>query len=476
MKRRPMRPPTTRRPEAAEWVGGKILSPMWITEPEPHRPEIILWVQMPEELVVRFALLDPQRPVTVSQTFFDAMGAPMVGPPRRPRRIRVADPAVATELRTAIGDRIPITVAPTPELDRVVQVMARTLPADGEVLSYLEGGRVSEASVESLFGAARMLYHAAPWRIAADSQIVRIDVPASDIRGACLSIIGALGQSLGFILFPSLEAFNSFVELGKTGPPENAPIDFGAGHLALTFVREDDVSPQLRREVAAHGWEVAGPAAYPCVEYRERDGVLRPLRDEEVRLAAAVAAGLATFGLRNRAAFTEEFCEPVSETYDGIADLAVRFTAPYEAFELFEAPESVAEVSGVPRVGRNEPCPCGSGKKYKRCHLGADENQRKSAPSAPESAHELGGRLARTMFDQAARGRWVRSVRSRIRRAPRPHRGHRLPCTGTRPRARRGVAWRKTRHRRPQLAASRHMARSHRCIPFSVCPRCRPPA
>ena len=22
----------------------------------------------------------------------------------------------------------------------------------------------------------------------------------------------------------------------------------------------------------------------------------------------------------------------------------------------------------VPRVGRNEPCPCGSGKKYKQCH------------------------------------------------------------------------------------------------------------
>jgi preprotein translocase subunit SecA len=22
----------------------------------------------------------------------------------------------------------------------------------------------------------------------------------------------------------------------------------------------------------------------------------------------------------------------------------------------------------VPRVGRNDPCPCGSGKKYKNCH------------------------------------------------------------------------------------------------------------
>jgi preprotein translocase subunit SecA len=24
--------------------------------------------------------------------------------------------------------------------------------------------------------------------------------------------------------------------------------------------------------------------------------------------------------------------------------------------------------AGVPKVGRNEPCPCGSGKKFKHCH------------------------------------------------------------------------------------------------------------
>jgi len=26
-----------------------------------------------------------------------------------------------------------------------------------------------------------------------------------------------------------------------------------------------------------------------------------------------------------------------------------------------------------PRVGRNDPCPCGSGKKYKKCHMGKEE-------------------------------------------------------------------------------------------------------
>ena len=29
---------------------------------------------------------------------------------------------------------------------------------------------------------------------------------------------------------------------------------------------------------------------------------------------------------------------------------------------------SQPEEAAMPRVGRNEPCPCGSGKKYKQCH------------------------------------------------------------------------------------------------------------
>ncbi len=58
----------------------------------------------------------------------------------------------------------------------------------------------------------------------------------------------------------------------------------------------------------------------------------------------------------------------------------VTYTAPTETGEVETTadPDSVARRTGVaatvaaggqvPRVGRNEPCPCGSGKKYKQCH------------------------------------------------------------------------------------------------------------
>ena len=70
-------------------------------------------------------------------------------------------------------------------------------------------------------------------------------------------------------------------------------------------------------------------------------------------------------------------------------DLEVRFTVPYEAFADFDPTDSTEpelvdeEWRNIlleppaepcrPRAGRNAPCPCGSRRKYKKCHLAADE-------------------------------------------------------------------------------------------------------
>jgi preprotein translocase subunit SecA len=50
-------------------------------------------------------------------------------------------------------------------------------------------------------------------------------------------------------------------------------------------------------------------------------------------------------------------------------------TAP----KITRAPAAHAEAPATlrreaPKVGRNDPCPCGSGKKYKKCHMSAEEN------------------------------------------------------------------------------------------------------
>jgi uncharacterized protein YchJ len=44
-----------------------------------------------------------------------------------------------------------------------------------------------------------------------------------------------------------------------------------------------------------------------------------------------------------------------------------------EAFEAHDENETV--VRQEPKIGRNDPCWCGSGKKYKKCHLDSDSGR-----------------------------------------------------------------------------------------------------
>lgn len=54
------------------------------------------------------------------------------------------------------------------------------------------------------------------------------------------------------------------------------------------------------------------------------------------------------------------------------------------------------------RVGRNDPCPCGSGRKYKKCHLGSQEQDRGMAATAA-GLHRLDHLISEDLLDFAKR-------------------------------------------------------------------------
>jgi preprotein translocase subunit SecA len=65
----------------------------------------------------------------------------------------------------------------------------------------------------------------------------------------------------------------------------------------------------------------------------------------------------------------ERVAEDMENRAENIAN--VTYTAPTETGEvltILDESTTNATSTGVARVGRNEPCPCGSGKKYKQCH------------------------------------------------------------------------------------------------------------
>ncbi|HUY83853.1 MAG TPA: preprotein translocase subunit SecA [Steroidobacteraceae bacterium] len=64
-----------------------------------------------------------------------------------------------------------------------------------------------------------------------------------------------------------------------------------------------------------------------------------------------------------------QHAEAISPIQGGAgADHALRGESAAEADARAPAPAATPFVRPVPKVGRNEPCPCGSGRKYKHCH------------------------------------------------------------------------------------------------------------
>jgi hypothetical protein len=92
-----------------EWVGGRFAPPFFVTDAEkPYRAQVALWLELTGPAGADGAL---------GRALNAALERPLIGSPRRPERIRVADQSLADEVRAVLGDEVPIRVAPTPELD-----------------------------------------------------------------------------------------------------------------------------------------------------------------------------------------------------------------------------------------------------------------------------------------------------------------------------------------------------------------------
>lgn len=73
----------------------------------------------------------------------------------------------------------------------------------------------------------------------------------------------------------------------------------------------------------------------------------------------------------------EELVRVVNDYMNNVPRWMFKGYSSHEVFEKFEKPHlqplpnkmpPAGFGMGVPKVGRNDPCPCGSGLKYKNCH------------------------------------------------------------------------------------------------------------
>jgi hypothetical protein len=375
--------------EETEWIGARYTSPHPVQDGDSvFHADVFLWMELPRGVLLVVRASDPRTPVTLAESLEEAMQRPGEGAPRRPSWIRVAGERDAVELRRTAGG-IPIVVAPVPELDAVFEELnAATAPEP----SYLGHGTIAPQLVGALFQAADLLFRTAPWKRLSDRQILRVDIPSLGIDGACLSIIGAAGESFGLLLFSSLEDYDSFIEAASGAHPEEPPAVPGKGPVALrslSFNAGDDLPESLLREIDEHRWLVAQPHAYPTFFCLGKGHTPRRVTESDVRITTAVTRAFVAFYLRHPNLFDSDDLTPVRLTSEEDG-LQITLTAPY-TMSAADRPKAMQ------RVGRNDPCPCGSGKKYKKCHLEADEAQARTSAFDLESILQMDFRIVRAM-------------------------------------------------------------------------------
>jgi hypothetical protein len=389
-----------------EWVGNSYTFPNPVREGGRNiYPTVLMWLELPSGAMVGTTLSHPKKLASMAEALEEAMRSPREGDPRRPSRVRVPDEQTAAALRASLDGTIEVVVAPVPELDEAFDALSSAmndnLRDSGTQPSYLDGGSVAPAVVEKLFLAAGLLYRAAPWRRADEAQVMRVDIPKLHVEGACLSVIGGAGVSAGLMLFRSIETYMAFAAGKPPGAGKN-PGAAGANQepvfLSLSFDRKKDLTPTMVKEIERYRWQVAGPKAHPVVLSVDGELNHQPVTTRDFRVMTACALAFQAFYARHADLFDEDVVEEICESFTGDDNVTVTITAPYDDSDFddggfFESSQPQPPIATrTHQAGRNDPCPCGSGKKYKKCHLDADRASGNVA-SKIETVHEMDFRL-----------------------------------------------------------------------------------
>jgi hypothetical protein len=285
----------SRLPRCSEWVAGIVSSPTYVCdEDEPYRPSAVLLVETGSGLIVGCELLHPRDALgRAAGLFLETARAPIEGEARVPRRVRVAEPELFQALEGKIGG-VELVLAPTPELDAVaesfVAQMARMDEDDESEITYL-GPAITPDDVAHMFRAAARLYRLQPWRLFPSDGYVTVRCEHLDVDDGALCVVGQLGESFGFVLFRSVDdaiAFGEAADQVDAGRRPRFP-----QHIMFSYDDRASLGPTLGKEIRAHGWEVAGPRAYPSIAMLDPDMVARSLTREELHGVTAIVDALA---------------------------------------------------------------------------------------------------------------------------------------------------------------------------------------
>lgn len=284
-----------RRPPShpSEWIAGIFPLAAYVADGSaPEKPWALIWMSglgfvVGTHLAGQDDILD-----SALASFEQAIQSPVLGRPGIPPRLRVSSKELAAVISAAYPE-IKIRVAATPEIDTLRESLNAHLAENGPLMddTYLASG-ANEAAVADFFEASAELFKLKPWDLVPDDQcVIRITIPVFSVKDAVISVIGQAGESLGFVLFSSIDDFYGFLDASEA-------ISIGMndvtlpGHLSLNFERGADLSPERRKEVSKHQWPIATAKAYPLPLRIDEEQCPVPLADKDYLLLEVIARAL----------------------------------------------------------------------------------------------------------------------------------------------------------------------------------------
>src|ERR1017187_10496413 len=278
---------TTLRPPAdQEWVGGIVSMPAFVNDADaPYRPEILLWLNA-DGLVVGTTLGKPGEVLTRASDHLRAtIAKPMLGPPHSPARLRVSSDALASALR-----------AGHPSIEITCARAHAIRPGRAAINAWRRHRSRADGLV---FSGRGELFRTKPWKLVPGDAVLSVTVESHGLDQAALSVIGQMGQSLGFLLFSTMDDFDAYLDAAESRGSDKDPTM--PEYLVLNFERGADISPGVRKEISAHKWEVAGPRAYPWVAFVDKATVPRPPTAKELALLEGATLALAALAGERKA-------------------------------------------------------------------------------------------------------------------------------------------------------------------------------
>ena len=279
------------------------------------------------------------------------------------------EPALAEAAR-------PFGFAPAP-LPKAALLPRATL-AYGLALGPMAGRPKLDILIRFLEACAAF-WSARPWELLGSDDPVPVALTEKGrTRKAEASVMGAAGQEFGVALYDEPGSIRRVAALVTAGRMKETR---GVSALAVTF----DEEPAWAATALD---EVFGLPRLP-VPIRVRKGKGGPATTEELLDAAALLEAVAELSGPDDAEHAEVTVEAGGQAITARVALPDDDGEP-SAEDLAEpmlVPEPIP-ATGRSKTPRNAPCPCGSGRKYKKCHLAEEEAREAAARGTGQEAEE----------------------------------------------------------------------------------------